>query len=139
VFIIFRILIARENTFAILSKIDRSKLVCFIRTSSREEKLLLETYDENGKRVTDREAGRQAGRQSYGEECRWLSRHDETRSASVGTFPGDNDPLVLSARVRSSSGFRSPVRSAFLYLMSPFRHFSNHRMTTIILYSRFIV
>jgi len=60
-FIIFRVLTDRKNTFAILSKIDRSELVCFIRTSSREEKLLLETYDENGKRVTDREAGRQAG------------------------------------------------------------------------------
>lgn len=57
----------------------------------------------------------QADRQPCGKECRWLSRHETTKrgqSVRVGTFPGDNDPLVLSALhvdLLPVSGRTSPI------------------------------
>lgn len=67
----------------------------------------------------------QADKQPCGKECRWLSRHETTKRGQlvrVGTYSGDNDPLVLSAPhvdLLPVSGCASPIGFPLSHVLVP--------------------
>lgn len=93
---VYHFLADRESIFAILLKIDRSELVCLIRRSSREEKSLLGT---KMKTASMSQAGKQTGSCTMKNVGDYRDTAKRGQPVRVGTFPGDNDPLVLSAPV----------------------------------------
>lgn len=107
----------RDRIFTVSPKIDRSELVCLIESRRK----VVAGYVRWKRRACHGQRG-SCTVKNVGDYRDTTKRGQPAR---VGTFPGDNDPLVLFFRpcVWSSSGFRSPFRSAFLYLTSSFPAF----------------